>query len=290
MSAISGTIGAIIGGNAQEKAAGKAAKSSERIAKMQADLVRELYEQGRSDMLPFIKAGHKAIGDLQNFDATGGAGEHIERLMALTFPDGVDPTGGMQKYMDELESLEFEFDENDPVYQWRQKENQRRIDQFSASRGGYDSRAAANMLMESGMQLQGQEVDRQFNQRYLAKYNKLRDLAGLSLTKGQAEYGAAKDKYGADVARELTGYNAKMQMGATGYNQLADLVKFGTGAGATAGGFGQSASNQLSNIYGQMSQDQQNAILQQGASQAQMWNNLGQQSNNALMTYLAFMK
>ena len=278
-------IGSIMGAEAQEDAAETASDSAEKIANKQIKLIRDMYEQNRADQLPFLEAGQKALTQLETADPTGGAQKYLDQLMGLTFPSGVDPTGGMDKYIQELEGLEFEFDENDPVYQWRASENERQVNQFMASRGGYDSRAAANMLLSSGMELQSQETDRQFNQRYLAKYNQLTDLAKLSYEKGQAEYNAATDKYSADVAKATTGFNAAMTLGGTKYNKLLDLVKVGTGSASAAGASGSNASNQLTNVLGQLSQDQQNAILQSGASQAQLWNSVGQSGNNAMMYY-----
>ena len=282
-------MGSYLGADAQEDAAEMASDTSTQVARMQTKLIREMYDQNRADQLPFLEAGQKAVKQLETADPTGGAQKYLDQLMKLTFPSGVDPTGGMDKYIQELEGLEFEFDANDPVYQWRASENERQVNQFMASRGGYDSRAAANMLLNSGMELQSQETDRQFNQRYLAKYNQLTDLAKLSYQKGQAEYNKATDKYSADVAKSTTGFNAAMTLGGTKYNKLLDLVKVGTGA---AGASGSSASNQLTNVLGQMSQDQQNAILQSGASQAQLWNSVGQSGTNtanAALMYYAMM-
>ena len=283
---VSSLISGYLSSEAQSDAAQSAANSAQSTAQIQAKLIKDIYNQDRADMLPFINAGQEALDKIKNFDATGGADQYLTELMNLTFPSGVDPTGGMQTYIDQLAGLDFQLDTNDPIYQWRAAENERTVNQFMASRGGYDSRAAANMLLSSGMELQAQETERQFNQRYLAKYNQLTDLAKLSFEKGQAEYGAATDKYGADVAKATTGFNAAMTMGSAKYNQLLDLVKAGTGASAASGATGQSASNQLVNVYGQAGQAQQNALLQQGAATAQMWNNVGQSSNNALMAYM----
>jgi hypothetical protein len=270
---------------ASSDAALEAGRTSEAIADKQIKLLRQMYEQNRADMLPFLKAGQDALKKLDSVDVTGGAEEYLNNLMNLTFPDGVDPTGGAQKYIDELSQLEFELDTNDPIYQWRAAENERQVNQFMASRGGYDSRAAANILLSSGMQLQTEETERQFNQRYLAKYNQLTDLANMSYQQGQAQYKQATDKYSADVSKNITGYNAALQLGQAEYNKLLDLVKVGTGASSAAGNYGQNTANQISNVMGQNSTNQQNAILQSGAAQSAAWQGYGQSANNALMMY-----
>jgi len=217
-------------------------------------------------------------------DPTGGAEKYLQNLMDITFPD-TDPTGGMQKYMEQLDALEFKFDPNDSVYKFRQQENERRVNQFMASRGGYDSRAAANMLLKSGMELEGQEIDRQFNQRYLTKYNKLVDLSKMSLGKGQAETQNALTKYTSDVSKNLTGFNAAMTLGKERQNELLAKVQAGLSASGTAGQLGSGASNQLANIFAANSNNQQNALLQQGAAQAGFWNSVGTLPGNAMMMY-----
>jgi hypothetical protein len=172
--------------------------------------------------------------------------------------DYLKDLSGVQEYIDQLEGLEFQFDQNDPVYKWRQQENQRQVNQFMAARGGYDSRAAANMLLQSGMQLQEQEVGRQFQQNYMSKYNKLMDLSNLTMGRAGA------------------GYNMAMGIGGRRLDQSNILANIGANAAARTGQAGQAASNQLVNVSAINAQNQQNALLQQGAAMAGIGGAIGQ--------------
>lgn len=237
MSTFSSIYSAYEGQKTQERSVDKSLSAAQRLADQQIGLIREMWTQNQADMAPFLAA---AQGDLQ----------------ALR---DLDIGGSAQKYMDQLEKLEFKFDENDPIYQWRQAENARQVNQFMASRGNYDSRAALNALTNSGMALQESEVARQFNQNYLPQYQKLKDLYAMGLNTDINKYG-----------------------------QLLDVVKLGTGAGTTSGAQSTQTANMISNVLGGLSQDTQNAILAQGAAGANMWNSVGQSANNAAMMAMLY--
>lgn len=268
----------------QANSASEAGAMAWDIAQMQDQTVRRLYQQARDDTAAYRFHGVNAAQELAALDLEKEPQKYLDKLMEVSFPSGVDPTGGAQKYIDELGKLEFKLDANDPIYQWRQAENTRTVNQFMASRGGYDSRAAANMLLQSGMQLQGEETERQFNQRYLTKYNQLADQAKLAMQQGATKYGAAKDKYTSDVAKQTTGFNAALMIGQNRYNQLADQVKGGLAASGQTAQMGMQAANQLTNIWGQASEAGQNAILQGGAANAQFINSVGSMPSNVLAT------
>lgn len=216
---------------------------------------------------PFIRDGSKMPHDRSTRENTalmprytrktvtpGVSAPSAEQWMATlpkkTVRNNYSPILDVVNYAQRIEKLEFKFDENDPVYKWRQAENERMVNQFMASRGKYDSRAAANMLLNSGMNLQAQEVDRQYNQRYLNKYNKLMDLAGLAGNR---------------------------------YNMLTGIADRGLQAAGATTNAGATASNQLVQSSQINSTNQQNAILQQGAATANMWNNIGQAPMNYML-------
>jgi hypothetical protein len=192
-------LGTFLGSGSQSKAAGKAADASYATAKLQADTAKEMFETTRQDFAPFLGAGKVAL----------------DKYIGLLGED-------------------FRLDQSDPVYKWRQKENERTVNQFMASRGKYDSRAAANMLLNSGMALQADETDRQ---------------------------------YGTYLNR---------------FNQLLPLISTGAGAAGTVGQLSSNTSNQLANIWGAHGTNKQNALLQQGAANAQMWQGIGNLPANAL--------
>jgi hypothetical protein len=240
-------IGGALSARAQKKAAASAASASKYGVTASTEASLAMYAKTREDLTPYREAGQNALNEM------AASSDWADQFMSqLT---------GVDEYLGQLESLEFEFDPNDEVYKWRQSENERQVNQFFASRGGYDSRAAANMLTSSGMQLQADEVDRQYQQRYLSKYNQLLDLANLTTNKA------------------TTGFN----MASTNRNELMNLANLGLNAAGQTSMAGQTASNQIVNAIQTNSQNQQNALLQQGAAQAGLYNALGSAPANYLL-------
>jgi len=159
--------GSAIGASASRYAARRIASAMEIAAQAQIDML----EKARGDMAPYREAGYKAIDEMWS----------------------MDPTGGAQKYIDQLEGLEFQFDPDDEIYKWRQEQNEKAVNRFMASRGGYDSRVALNALQQSGMQLQENEISRQFQQRYLTKFNQLTKLYDMTRSQGAGQYSKLAD-------------------------------------------------------------------------------------------------
>ena len=104
-------------------------------------------------------------------------------------------SGGRENLIGELRNLSsgFKFDPNDPAYQFRLGEAQKQLNQFSASRGNFNSRATMDALLKSGMQLSGEESEKQYSRKYGsimdqfnmqgntndAMYNKFMGIAGM---------------------------------------------------------------------------------------------------------------
>lgn len=285
-----GLVGGLIAGERQRKSASQAADVSKASSAADTALQREMYYQSRQDTLdreqqsrqaldPYRQAGLNALSgynQLSPGDPTAGAQMYLQELQ------------GTDKYISQLEGLDipqFKLDENDPVYQWRQKENQRQVNQFYASRGGYDSRAAANMLLSSGMELQGQEEERQynrFNQRYLQKYNKLVDLTNLSMQKAGAGFNMAMSIGSANENQRLNRQNQLLNIAGMGAGAASNMAGLAAQTSGQLGTMSQNAANQMVNISQVNSSNQQNALLQQGANQANMWNTIGQAPANYL--------
>jgi hypothetical protein len=300
-------------------------------AELESRTIRDLYRQSRGDLEPFRQVGINALQQLMPGRYEPGTGyEYLHKGEWIDYQPAYlteeasnalasgqlrqkpgkwisggsyDPTAGAQEWMSDitgvgdyitqLEGMEFDFqlDPDDPVYQWRQAENQRTVNQFFASRGGYDSRAAANMLLRSGMELQGAEEERQYSryaQRYQQKYNQLVDLANLRTNRG------------------VTGFNMAMQLGGAKTNYLQNLLGVGQASAAGTAAANQTAASQLVQAsqvgtQGQLnalalgyqgtvgaqsaaSQALQSAYAQQGLAQAGMWSAIGQAPANYLAT------
>ena len=132
-----------------------------------------------------------------------------------------DPTGGASRFTQELEALgkNFKFDTTDPAYTYKMDEMTKNTNQNLAARGMYNSSAGLNLLDKGGRGIMADEYDKQ----YQRKYGNLTDL-----------------------------FTMASKTGATDYSKLLDLVKIGSGSGATAGANtvagGQSSANLWSGL------------------------------------------
>ena len=169
---------------------------------------------------------------------------------------GVDVTGGSKKFMDLLEKLDFKLDLNDPIYQWQKAQTEEAVNAAMAARGGYDSRVAINALADANMQLQSNEINRQYSQNYLRQYGQLVDLYNMANQQGQAKY-----------------------------NSLLDLVKIGSGASASAGQNAIYTGSALSDIYGSQAAGQAAVAQQKAGINAQTWEGITNQIPNLINYY-----
>jgi hypothetical protein len=247
-------------------------------------------------------------------DPTGGAGQYLSQLGQMNPNIDTDATGGAQKYLDQLDSLKFELNLNDPLYQWRKDQTENAINQASAARGMYNSRPTINALGDANMALQSSELDRQFNQNYLAekdrlgqaydmasglgstrygqavdnygrKYGQLGDMMSGSLQLGGINYGKATDDYNRGYGKNMDLYNQTMQGGQANYNKLIDLVKIGQGAAGSAGAAGQNTAQGLSSVYGNMGNANAMNSLMGGQNMANMFGGISSGLQNAGMLY-----
>ena len=177
-----------------------------------------------------------------NVDPTGGAASYAQLM------EGADPTGGASKYLQQLEDLNFKLDPNDEVYKWRQEQTQRSINQAAAARGLYNSRPTINALSDADMALQESEVNRQFNQNYLAKQQQLQNLYGMSMGIGSAEYAQLADQYQMAMQMGDVEYAKAVDDYMRNYGQITDQYTMSKDLGAI--NYGQ-AQDQYNRQYGQ---------------------------------------
>ena len=112
-------------------------------------------------------------------------GAGIDKAMGLTRKQMALYTPWREAGMEALGRLRnFEFDPNDPSYQWRLGEGEKGIDQFLASRGLHGSRAGLNALTDFRSRLGAEE--------YGSQYGRAFNLAemGLGATRGMSGAGA----------------------------------------------------------------------------------------------------
>lgn len=228
-------------------------------------------------MSPYVGVGYNALADIYGYSKTGSGSSQKGPKGSIGVPTlvktgsswdspttvgydyytktgtGVDPTGGAGKYKTALEGFNqnFTFNPDDPAYKYQMTEAEKSINRSLAARGLYDSRVGINALSDADRAITASEVDKQYNR----GYSNLNDL-----------------------------YNMSMQMGSVDYNKLLDLVKVGTGAGATAGGLGNQSANALTSSYNQVA----NTSNLNAANNASLWSGLGNIPANALGAYAAY--
>ena len=154
------------------------------------------YIQGLEGIDP--TAPSKYLRNLENIDATAPS-KYLQQL------EGLD-TSAPSKYRGQLEELKFELDKDDEVYKWRQKQGEEAINAALAARGIHDSSYAVDRIAEFTGDLTADEVDRQYEQNYLAQRNQLNDLYNMANQDIQRKYGQITDLYGMssqDVARQM---------------------------------------------------------------------------------------
>jgi hypothetical protein len=213
-------------------------------------------------------------------DPTGGAGEFLNALR--NYGSGYTSKYNPGGYIDELKNLkvDFNFNADDPAYQYKKEQLEKSINRSLAARGLYDSRAGINALSEGNRALISDEVDKQYA-RDVDEYNRqvanVQSRYGMAGTEDEREYTRGKSNL-TDL------FNMSTTLGGLNYGKAMDLVKVGTGASAAAGNLGQSSANALGSSYqsmGQMSNQNQ-------ANNAALWSGIGNIPANALGAYAAY--
>lgn len=224
------TIGSIAAGKSQAAASGKAAKYQYGSSIAAIEALKKSEAATRKGFAPYAAMGERAIPGLEGVDPTGGAGYYAGQLEAL----GTD----------------FQYDPNNPAYQFQKAEIEKSINQSLASRGLYNSRMGVNALSEANARLVAQETEKQ----YARKYGRLTDLFDMSRMLGGSQYGKQLD---------LT----NIGMGAAA----------GTGMASTATGQG------ISQAYGTLGKGLAGTALATGQAQSNLYSGLGNVPLNYLM-------
>ncbi len=214
-------IGSIFGGVIQSKAARKVAKIQQQTSMAAIAALEKSEAATRKSFAPYAAMGERAIPGLEGADPTGGAGRYQAQLEAL----GTD----------------FQYDPNNPAYQFQKAEIEKSINQSLASRGAYNSRMGVNALSEANARLIAQETEKQ----YARKYGRLTDLFDMSRMLGGSQYGKQLDLTNIGIgAAGLTGQTAA----ATGQGISSTYGTLGKGLASTALAAGQVKSDLYSGL------------------------------------------
>ncbi|MCP4613015.1 MAG: hypothetical protein GY845_30345 [Planctomycetes bacterium] len=228
-----------LGSRSQSNAASDAADAQAQAAMYAADIQMQMFNTANQNSAMFRHYGQNAMQDMAY------NGQDINVGGTIYSSDD-----GYWNAANEAANAygNFEMDENDPVYKYKQQKMEESINRNLAARGKSNSRAGVNMLMDGNMSLASEEADKQYNRYTGEAMNRFNMLNAIG-----------NQRYGRDLNMANIGIGAAGQMS---NNAMT------TGQG-------------LANSYTQIGNAQAQNYLTQGQSQANMWNSLGQMPMNA---------
>ena len=145
--------------SAQKEAASEASQTARDISAEQIDLYKQIYNEQKAQQAPYLQQGQSAIG----------------RLGSLM--DGADP---FKDYLSKAGLSGGKFNQNNPQYQFLQKQGQQALDRSAAARGMGYSGAQMKAAQQFGQGLASQQYDKEYDrasQEFGNYYNRLAALA-----------------------------------------------------------------------------------------------------------------
>ena len=254
--------GPVAGSMAQLKAAATAKEGLLESTEMSVGSQEKMFAEMMGLHMPYQEFGTGALPEIATADPTGGAGQYQDQLQGmagLSLPDlNLDP-------------FSYQFDPNDPTYQFRKSEMENTINAAAAARGNYNSRPAINALSSGNIALTADENVSQYN-RALGTYG---TNVQTALSQYGADYGRATDIYGADRSKLTDLYNMSMQMGSADYGKLIDAVKIGQGSASAAGAGAIATGQGLASSYNQLGAGLSNLALTSGKTMSDLYSGIG---------------
>jgi hypothetical protein len=209
-----GAIGARSAAKAQVRAGEQAVDSNERVAQMQIDAQKEMFDKQNRLQQPYRSAGEYGLSQIRNGMSTGG--QFTKQF-------------GMKDY------------EADPGYAFRLTEGLKGINANAAARGGLISGNALKAAARYGQQMGSEEYQNAFNRYQVNRSNQLNplmSLAGIGQTATNV-LGNAASQQGAGISSALgqmgqSNANAYGDMGnarASGYVGMGNALNSAVGTG-----------------------------------------------------------
>jgi len=198
--------------------------------------------------------------------------------------------------------VDFQFDETDPVYQFKLQQLNEQTNRALSARGLYDSRTGMNVLADTNMGLISSEADKQY-QRLVDERNYLAQRASnlyeMAVNRGNTLYdriytqqqdlynrtynqGMTEDARGMALLQDK--YNMSNANYQRDYGMYLDLAKIGAGSAASAGAqSGSTAQGMASSLANAGAYNAQGTLLS-GNTLANMFSGLGTTIGNAMNT------
>lgn len=259
--------GTLLSGRSQAKAARQAAIAQENAADASTALQREMFQQSREDMMPWLQAGSGALPELmrlagmEQYAIPGKRNELYDQRAALeaelaglgngfgtavrraAISAQLAKIGQQQEMTPDTYGYRRSSDPNamlsalalDPGYRFRQAEGMRGLENSAAARGGLMSGNFIRNAQRYGQDLASQE--------YGNAFNRLAGIAGVGQTQAQQLAGLGS-QYAGNVGQNMmnaanaraSGYVGKANAQAGTIGNLTNLAMLGYGMGAFGGG------------------------------------------------------
>ena len=215
-----------------ERGARDAANIQAQYGRDALDLQREIYEQGRQDMMPWLDAGRRSLNTLE----------------------GMMGSGEFEMAPEEYGDFNFSVSdyEESPYAKFLQQEGQRGIERSAAARGGLASGNTLAGLQKRAMGISAGDYANQYARKKgeydtgyrnfldsygrragqkADKYNRLANMAGMGQTQSST-LGQMGGQYGRDAGAGLTGIGNVMGAGRIGQanartNMMNQLMNLG---------------------------------------------------------------
>ena len=248
---------------AQVEAGDRASALEQESADKQLALQKQIWEKQQADQLPYLQQGQAAIGKLGSLMGfkqkmtpqekgnaiisvlTGGgnpssieSNNSLDNPLSDPFESYLQKTGlqgGLDAYLKQKGLSGGQFNQNNPQYQFLQKQGQQALDRSAAARGMGYSGAQMKAAQQFGQGLASQQYDKEYDRAAKEYFNK---------------YDQAANQFG------------------NYYNRLAALAQGGQQAVQATGNQGAQYAQNASNTFGNLANAQSSILGQQANARA----------------------
>ena len=202
-------------GNKAGRAARDAALAQEEMGREGLAVQKDIQDQSRQDMLPWLQAGERSLGTLEGMMDSG------EFEMA---PEEFDQS--QYQMPDDFSFTQDDYAES-PYAKFLQAEGQRGIQRSAAARGGLASGSTLGALQKRSMGIASGD--------YGDQYNRARDTYSTNYNKAAGDrnfgYQNFRDSYGRRAGQNAGKYDRLSNMAGLGHRQSSTLGNMGSNFG-----------------------------------------------------------
>ena len=241
-------------GKTAAKSAEKAGQMQSDSAKYAADIGQKQYEQTRQDMQPWMQAGQRALGGLENF-VFGGSPVAYSAAPNTPSPAstglmGNAPAGAPMQFSDAMgQNMQRQYNSGaytngldaqsfyqDPSYQWRKQQGMDNIQAQAAAGGGLFSGATLKALNDYNSNLASQEYGNAWQRNMAESQNRFNVDSNLR----SQDYNI----FNSERSRQ---YNEMANLAGVGQTTATNLASLGANNAANMGEMAMAGANAQAN-------------------------------------------